>query len=124
MTRRRNGDVWIDHGIGYVMFAHDERNLFKGINDERHITGFKRYGDRIGETLTASLDTCPPFAGLSAEQIQRVQLTRWLYAHGLAFQASNPTLGVWNEEKIIDMMETGRRTILEGLKASFAAATA
>jgi hypothetical protein len=51
MTRRRTGDVWIDHGIGYIMFAHDKQQLFIGINDERHTPYFKRHLDVIWETL-------------------------------------------------------------------------
>lgn len=124
MTRQRTDDAWIDHGIGYVMFAHDEKNLFKGINDERHIPHFKRYGDIIWDTLSASLGTYPPFNGLSKEQVYQVQLTRWLYAHGMAFQVSNPTLGIWDEGKIVDMMETGSKAILVGLKQQFASTNA
>jgi methyltransferase (TIGR00027 family) len=116
MTRESTGDPWHDHGIGYVMFALKEKHLFRGINDEQHITYFKKYGDIIWNTLTASLADYPPFQGLSADQIYKIQVTRWLFAHGLAFQANNPPPDTWTEEIITDMMQEGSVAIYDGLK--------
>ncbi|MEJ2642525.1 MAG: TetR/AcrR family transcriptional regulator, partial [Desulfosarcinaceae bacterium] len=49
MVRNRTGDPWQDHGIGYVLFAQKEKHLFKGLNDEKRIRYFKKYGDVIWE---------------------------------------------------------------------------
>ena len=119
MTRRRTGEPWIDHGIGYVMFAHEEKNLFKGMNDEKHIQYFKKYGDLIWNTLTSALADYAPFQGLSPQQIKQIQVTRWLFAHGLAFQVSNPTLEVWNDAEVVEMMITGSNAIYDGLMKRF-----
>jgi AcrR family transcriptional regulator len=116
MVQNRTGDPWQDHGIGYVLFAQEEKNLFKGLNDEKRIRYFKKYGDVIWEKLTASLADYPPFKGLSAEQVYQIQLTRWLYAQGLAFQVCNQPPGMWDDEKIIFMMRQGSTAIYEGLK--------
>ena len=119
MTRQRTGDPWIDNGIGYVIFAHEEKNLFKGVNDDKHIQYFKKYGDLIWNAVTDSLGGYPPFDGLSAEQVKQIQVTRWLYAHGLAFQVSNSTLEIWDEAKIVEMMRTGSEAIYDGLMKKF-----
>lgn len=119
MIRERTGDPWHDHGIGYVLFAMDEKHLFTGCNNEKNIKHFKAYGEIIWATLTASLSEYPPFQGLSQEQICQVQATRWLLAHGLAFQVSNPPPGVWDEEKINLMMQQGSVAIVEGLRMQF-----
>ncbi|XPS84881.1 transcriptional regulator, TetR family [Desulfosarcina variabilis str. Montpellier] len=119
MVRKRTGDPWQDHGIGYVMFAQEEKNLFKGLNDEKRIRYFKYFGDVIWEKLTASLADYPPFKGLSSEQVYQIQLTRWLYAQGLAFQVCNQPAGTWDDEKIIFMMRQGSTAIYEGLKKAF-----
>ena len=119
MTREKTGEPWIDHGIGYVLFAHEEKHLFKGINDERHIDLFKKYGDFIWQALTDSLSDYSPFRGLSEEQVYLIQVTRWLFAHGLAFQVSNPPSDIWNEDKIITMMQTGSQAIYDGLIKKF-----
>jgi hypothetical protein len=119
MTRVRTGEPWIDHGIGYVMFAHEEKHLFMSMNDQKHISLFKQHGDVIWNTLTAALADYPPFHGLTKEQIDLIQATRWLYAHGLAFQLCNPPPGIWDEEKIIQMMQMGSMAIYDGLMKKF-----
>jgi len=119
MIRKRTGDPWYDHGIGYVMFALKEKHLFRSVNDEDHIVYFKKYGDMIWHTLTASLTNYPPFQELSQEQIYKIQVTRWLFAHGLAFQANNPPPDTWNEENIVTMMKEGSQAIYDGLIKNF-----
>ena len=116
MIRKRTGDSWIDHGIGYVMFASKEKHLFRAVNDENHIAFFKKYGDVIWNTLTSSLSDYPAFQGLSEENIYKIQAIRWLFAHGLAFQASNPPPGTWNNKTIVTVMKEGSLAILDGLK--------
>ena len=116
MIRKRTGDPWVDHGIGYVMFASKEKHLFRAVNDENHIAYFKKYGDLIWATLTDSLSNYPAFQGLSEEQIYKIQVTRWLFAHGLAFQASNPPPGTWDVNTIRTVMQEGSVAILAGLK--------
>jgi len=119
MIRTRTGDPWLDHGIGYVMFALKEKHLFRALNDENHIVFFKKYGDLIWNTLTSALSDYPAFQGLSAEHIYKIQVTRWLFAHGLAFQASNPPPGTWDTKTIISVMQDGSLAILDGLKNQF-----
>jgi len=119
MIRKETGDPWHDHGIGYVLFAMEERALFRAVNDERHIPLFKTYGDAIWETLTASLKDYPPFIGLSAEQVYRIQLHRWLFAHGMAFSASNPPPDTWTKDKIVAAMQEGSQAIYHGLRQQF-----
>jgi hypothetical protein len=118
MIQARTGDPWHDHGIGYVLFAQDEKRLFRGLNDEKHIKYFKEYGEIIWDTLTKSLSDYPPFQGLSEEQIYQVQLTRWLLAHGLAFQLANHPPAVWAGQIVLTLQQ-GSTAILEGLKQQF-----
>ena len=119
MTRATTGDAWIDHGIGYAMFAHEERHLFMGLNDGRHIQAFKTHGDAIWERVTRSLAGYPLFQGLSRAQVEQIQVTRWLYAHGLAFQLCNPPPDVWDRAKIIETMRMGSMAIYDGLIKQF-----
>ena len=117
MTRKQTGDPWIDHGIGYVMFAFKEKHLFRAVNDEKHIVFFKKYGDVIWHKLTVFLAGYPAFKGLSDEQIYKIQGMRWLFAHGLAFQASNPPPGTWDIKTLTSVMQEGSFAILDGLTA-------
>jgi methyltransferase (TIGR00027 family) len=117
MVMERTGDRWHDHGIGYVMFARQEKHLFRCMNDEDHIIYFKKYGDMIWLTLTDSLDDYQPFNGLNSEQILKIQVTRWLFAHGLAFQVNNPPPDIWNTENIISTIQEGSNAILVGIRS-------
>ena len=119
MTRQHTGDPWHDHGIGYVLFAMEEKALFRAVNDEGHIAIFKRFGDVVWETLTAALDDYPPFRGLSEAQIFRIQFHRWLFAHGLAFAASNPPPDTWTEAKVVAAVQEGSQAIYDGLRRQF-----
>ncbi len=119
MTRTVTGEPWIDHGIGYVMFASKEGHLFRGCNNEKNISYFKVHGDGIWKKCTDSLAAYPGFAGLTEDEIYRIQLTRWLLCHGLAFQVSNPPPETWNKETIIEVVKAGSLAILNGFKGTF-----
>ena len=124
MTRRYTDDPWHDHGMGYVRFAMAEPRLFSGMTEGHRVDWFKEYGDVIWERLTLSLWDYPPFQGLSQEEIYQIQLTRWLFAHGLAFQACNPPRDVWNQELFDSMMQQSSDAILAGWKARLASGSA
>jgi len=63
MIQKRTGDLWIDHGIGYVMFAQKESYLFRGCNNEKNIKHFKAYGEIMWNKCTNSLLDYRPFEG-------------------------------------------------------------
>ncbi len=119
MKQNITNDPWIDHGIGYVMFAREERHLFRGCNYEKNIARFRTFGDIVWNKCTASLSDYPPFKGLTAEQIQQVQLTRWLMTHGLSYQVSSHPTDVWDKAQIISVVQNGSMAILDGLKKQF-----
>ncbi len=120
MIQKRTGDSWIDHGIGYVMFAQKESHLFRGCNNEKNIKHFKAYGEIMWTKCSNSLLDYQSFEGLTEEQIYKVQLTRWLMTHGLAFQVSNPPPDVWDNDNIVLVVQSGSIAILDGLKRQFA----
>ena len=86
------------------------------INPEKY---FKKYGEIIWKSLTDSLSDYPQFQGLTEEQIYQIQLTRWLFAHGFAFQVANHPPEVWGGQ-VEPIIQQGSIAILEGLKKQFA----
>jgi AcrR family transcriptional regulator len=119
MNRQRTSDPWHDHGIGYVLFAMEEKHLFCSINDGRHIGLFRKYGDEIWKSLTDSLSDYPPFEKLTAEEVYQVQLHRWLFAHGLAFSATKAPPDTWTPDNVIDILRSGSQAIYTGLLSQF-----
>jgi len=123
MARKRTDDPWHDHGIGYALFGFEEKKLFLATNDDAHIVHYREYGQKVWDRCTASLAAYPPFQGLTAEQIFKVQFQRWLMAHGLAFQAAIQPPGIYNEANITELMKDGSEALLDGLKRQFKAKT-
>ena len=116
MTEKRTDDPWLDHGIGYIKFALEEKMLFWSVNDQNHIEFQKTHGDVVWAAVTADLADYPPFQGLSTDLIYRIQMARWLLAHGTAFWASNARPEWVQEDQIADLMRDAGVSLLEGLK--------
>lgn len=119
MNRRFTDDPWHDHGIGYVLFALEERLLFLGINDEAHFAASREMGQQIWDDCTAALSGYPPFQGLDRNQVYNVQLKRWMLAHGLAFHACFAPRASVGLDQIILHVREGSQAILTGLKPQF-----
>lgn len=119
MMIKKTGDLWIDHGIGYVMFAKKEKYLYRGINNEKNIKYFTVYGHKVWDACTKSLSDYPRFQGLSKEQIYQIQSTRLFFVHGLSFQISNSPPDHWADEKIAQIVQQGSIAIYDGLKKQF-----
>ncbi len=119
MVREKTGDLWIDHGIGYVMFAREEKHLYRGINNEKNIRHFAVYGQRNWDACTNSLSDYPRFQGLTEEQIYQIQATRLFFAHGLAFHVSNSPPDAWEDDIIVQKIQQGSIAIYDGLKIQF-----
>ncbi len=117
--RKTTGDLWIDHGVGYVMFAQDEKYLYRGINNEKNIKHFTVHGQRIRDKCTDSLSDYPRFQKLTEEQIYQIQANRLFFAHGLAFHVSNSPPDVWDVDKITLIIQQGSIAIYEGLLKQF-----
>jgi AcrR family transcriptional regulator len=116
MTKKRTGDPWHDHGIGYVLFGLEEKKLFMAVNDDMHVVLFRKYGKKNWDACITSLADYPPFKGLTEEQIFKIQLHRWLLAHGLAFQAAVQPPGLFDVSRITEIIREGSVAILDGLK--------
>ena len=119
MIQERTNDPWHDNGVGYALFGLDEKELFLAVTDKMHIDQYRDYGQIIWDTLTSSLSDYPPFIGLTEEQIYKIQLLRWLMAHGLAVQAASQPPGIFSEENIVDIMQVGSDAIISGMRTQF-----
>jgi AcrR family transcriptional regulator len=116
-TTPRTGDIFLDMGVGYVLFAKEEKYLFRCINDEKHINLQKKYHDNNFELLIGKLSDYPVVEGASKDQIRMFFLQGWTYSHGLANLVNNSFYEDITEKEITDLlMYTGLRYI-DGFKA-------
>ena len=119
ITAPRTDDIWIDHGVGYVMFALEEKHLFRSVFDEAHDPLRQKYSTLIWERTGKDLSTYPPFKKLSDNQIAHLRRGRWVLIHGMASLVSNGALPIDNSTKIPDMVKMASKVLFSGVEANF-----
>jgi AcrR family transcriptional regulator len=127
--RDRTGDKWLDQALGYVLFAEQERHLFRCINDEKHIPAQRKFArehwDRLGEQLSAD----PRFKDLSQGEKNKIRIARWFMIHGLAFLVSNGWFSLPEAERsllierlelsLVDFLRMANQAVYDGFKKAF-----
>jgi AcrR family transcriptional regulator len=116
-TTRRTGDAFLDMGIGYVLFAKEERYLFRCINDQLHVGTLKKYNDQHFVSLIGKLSEYPILKGMTNEQIRRFFMQGWTYSHGLAQLVNIGYFSDMGVNEISDLfLYTGKRYIRGALE--------
>lgn len=117
-TTKRTGDPWVDVGLGYVLFAKEEKQLFRCLGEER-MPLFKKYADESFSAVTETLSNYPPFQGLSKEQIYKVRRLGFIFAFGFAVLINRSfTKTLTSEEEIACFIRMADQIILKGFKAT------
>jgi AcrR family transcriptional regulator len=115
LCKERTGDVWLDQAFGYALFASQEKNLFRCINDEKHTpfqkASARKHWDLLGEKLSED----ERFKELPAEAKHKVRAARWVFIHGLASLISSGWFKVPVTEKSVLSDQFGL-TVVEFLK--------
>jgi len=117
MTEKRTGDMWIDWGVGHVIFALEEPQLFKLVIREHSPADESRPHWKLWNTILEAAADYPPFDGLSAEQVEMVMLRRYIFAKGLATHLSKAPRGFLSEAQITDMIRGTSQALLEGARS-------
>ncbi|MEE4263500.1 MAG: TetR/AcrR family transcriptional regulator [Desulfobacteraceae bacterium] len=79
-----SGDPWIDQAVGVVLFAVEEKYLFRAIFDEKHVAVRRKYSTHVWQAGREQLKDYEPFKGLSDAQVEMIRRARWVCTHGLA----------------------------------------
>jgi hypothetical protein len=83
-TRHYTGDRWIDQGMGYVLFARDERNLFNCMLAGRNLNLQYEMQKKHWQYQTERLEDYPGFVNMDEEQRTRIRYARAMLSHGVA----------------------------------------
>ena len=89
LSRERTGDKWLDQALGYVLFAAEEKHLFRCINDEKHTPFQRQFARHHWVQLGEALSEDERFKNISAESKHKVRAARWVMIHGLSYLISN-----------------------------------
>ena len=106
----------LNHGIGYVLFAWEEPNLFEAINDKQHVSMQIKIGDQQFDMQVEELSRNFRMQGLSDQQLREFQFLAWIFVHGIASMKN------WVDEKennfkrkdLIDLIRLGSKTLTAG----------
>ena len=83
-TKPRTGDVFIDMGLGYVLFSKDEKFLFKCIHDEKYGDINTRYSEENFALSMQRMADYPLTKNLPPESMQKILFHGFLFSHGFA----------------------------------------
>ena len=119
-TTPRIGQPFFDMGLGYVLFAREEKQLFRDMfmNTEA-LKPFSRNMVKFAEAELQEkvMAEDPMLEGLSHRQRARLLETAWIIAHGLATQMNVEAIGPKTEQEIVAILRRMLDPIIDRMKA-------
>jgi AcrR family transcriptional regulator len=117
-SRQYTGDDWIDQAMGYVLFARDERNLFKSMLAGRNLKLQYEMQKMHWQYQTDRLDSYEGFKDLDKDQRSRIRYARAMLSHGVAM---SPNTGmnkviIENDEILSGFLTNVSQALLKGYK--------
>ncbi len=112
----RTNDPWIDQALKVVIFAVDEKYLWRAMNDENHVPFRRKYGIKLWRKLAEELSNYPPFQGISKNKIEMIRRTRWIFIHGYASLLNNIEWSMDREKEVIQTIIRVSTAICNELK--------
>lgn len=117
------GDPLLDNGVGYVLFAMQEKHLFRFLHDEKRLALYLNLGESMWEAGITLLSENPLSKKLTNEQKRIVMFTQFVFAHGLADLLNNAfhrhVEGLKGEKEISDYMAESLKIHWEGIRKHF-----
>lgn len=116
-TTPRTGQIFFDMGIGYILFAKQEKNLFRFLyqrkeGEERYQEIEKKIRESAFKNLTQNMKADPILEGLGEQKLKDVLTRLWIFVHGLAFLVNNNAFADDENYILETIKETGRLLIL------------
>lgn len=118
-TTRHTDSPFLDMGLGYVLFARNEKFLFRFLfmgteRDLRHNKGNKNLRQTAFNNLLPGMENDPFLTGLDKLQKENILMKMWIFTHGIAFLANSNMLSEFNDKYIEELIhDTGRAVIMD-----------
>ncbi|MDA3833124.1 MAG: hypothetical protein PF495_06970 [Spirochaetales bacterium] len=121
-TRSWTGDVFIDMGLGYVLFSKEEKYLFKCIHAETYEEINTRYSEKNFENSLQKLADNPMFKNISKEMAEKILFHGFLFSHGFASLLnsgmSTDVRSLRSEKAIVELFKEASEFAWQGLKSA------
>lgn len=120
-SKVRTGDPVMDMIIGFVMFAREEKNLFRCFRNEKLNTVNIVNAEKAFQNNLQILKDHSAIKKFSFEQIMDVLIQGWIFANGIALLVNSPivkTIPELNsEESIIRFIKDATRIYWKGVES-------
>ena len=118
----RSGDLYLDMGLGYVLFAKRERHLYRCIHNDKYSTINRDLADENLCRSMVRVADYPLLNGVPDEVKEEILIQGWIYSHGFSDLMLNPLTrtmdGLETEAQIIDSFLKANKMYWEGLKGT------
>jgi len=119
----RSGDIYMDMGLGYVLFSKEEKHLFKCIHNEIYENINTKYSDKNFKFHLKRLEDYPLTRNFPKESKEKLLFRGFLFCHGFA-SLLNSSMGKYlraldTEKAIIDFFKEASTIAWKGLNSSF-----
>jgi AcrR family transcriptional regulator len=120
--KERSGDLFLDMGIGYVLFAQNEKNLFRMLyfKESGNNTSSGRIGKHRGHVFDAILSRLADdniLPGFSMKEKEDILYKMWIFSHGLAVLSNNGVIEAMTEEEITRLLKETGNIMIAGEKS-------
>ncbi len=109
----RTGDPFLDMGVGYIMFARDEKKLYNFINNEQFLKTQNIPDIYSLKIMPKTLSDLPILKDISEEKKRNITFTMWVLFHGLAI-LMNTSVKNFSEEEIMKFLQSTGVTLMNG----------
>jgi len=118
----RTGQIFFNMGVGYILFAKQEKNLFRFLyqrkeGEERYQEIEKRIREFAFKNLTQNMKADPMLEGLDEQTLKDVLTKMWIFVHGLAFLVNNNAF-VDDENYVLETIKETERLLIRGEKST------
>lgn len=107
-TKVRTGNVFLDMGVGYIMFAKSEKHLFRMLflseAGEESVEIRRRFKEYVVIALLEKLTDFEPLKGFSNDQKRVLMERSWVFNHGLAMLLNNSLIDDLDEKQVAELL--------------------
>ncbi len=118
INQPRTGDKWSDQGVGFLLFAKKEKELFKALFQGKHIHLLQKFTQEISNKLGEDLGDYPPFKDFPPERWENLRIIRGTMDFGIAFMLANSyESDAFSEEELAWRVKATSDLLIMGLTA-------
>jgi AcrR family transcriptional regulator len=102
--------------LGYVLFAKNEKKLFKCFFNEKHTETHKKYSQRWWQANREAVKNNPDYSKLSDRQKEGLHKNIVIFCYGLAILINISFYDEFTDEEVSALITDARRMFVDGFK--------